>query len=88
MSNKIELLVTQVKSELVNNILPFWINNMVDDVNGGFIGAIDSFGVVKTLANKGAVLNSTILWTFSSAYRVLNDSVYLEIATRAKDYLL
>ena len=35
-------------------------------------------------APKGVVLNARILWTFSSAYRLLCKEEYLEMATRAK----
>lgn len=35
-------------------------------------------------AEKGAILNARILWTFSSAYRLLHKPEYLETATRAK----
>jgi mannobiose 2-epimerase len=33
-------------------------------------------------------MNARILWTFSSAYRVLHDTSYLRMATRARDYIL
>ena len=39
-------------------------------------------------AEKGAILNARILWTFSAAYRVLEKGELLEAATRAKDYLV
>ena len=39
-------------------------------------------------ADKGAILNARILWTFSAAYRVLGKSEYLKIATRAKQYFI
>jgi mannobiose 2-epimerase len=39
-------------------------------------------------AEKGAILNARILWTFSAAYRVLEKEELLEAATRAKDYLV
>ena len=28
----------EMEEELVSNILPFWINRMTDEVNGGFYG--------------------------------------------------
>ena len=39
-------------------------------------------------APKGAVLNTRILWTFSSAYNFLKDEAYLELAHRAYRYLI
>ena len=73
---------------LQNNILHFWQTKMVDRENGGFYGRIDNQGVLHPEAEKGAILNARILWTFSAAYRVLGQEEYLEMATYAKDYLL
>jgi len=38
---KLEILKSEVKDELVSNILPFWMTKMVDSQNGGFYGRID-----------------------------------------------
>ena len=73
---------------LENNILPFWLEKMQDNENGGFYGRIDGSGVLHPDAEKGAILNARILWTFSAAYRVLEKEELLEAATRAKDYLV
>ncbi len=73
---------------LQNNILRFWLDKMVDHENGGFYGRIDGHGVLHPDAEKGAILNARILWSFSAAYRVLGDEVYLKAATRAKDYII
>lgn len=83
-----DILRGEVVTELVENILPFWLNNMCDEQFGGFYGRIDGKGCRHKEADKGAVLNARILWTFSSAYRVLRVKEYLDIATRAKEYLL
>src|SRR5690606_10440854 len=39
-------------------------------------------------ANKGAVLNCRILWTFSAAYRTLGSPTYLQVAERAFHYIV
>ncbi len=86
--NKLEKLKAEVRSELIQNILPFWTERMIDNVNGGFFGRIDGSGEVHPEADKGSVLNARILWTFSSAGRVLQNDDYLLIADRSKDYLM
>ena len=86
--NKLEILKSEVKDELVNNILPFWMTKMIDSRNGGFYGRIDGSGKVYNEADKGCVLNARILWTFSAAFRILKDPNYLKTAERSKDYLL
>lgn len=79
---------SEMEEELVNNILPFWINKMKDEVNGGFYGRITGTGIPMPEAEKGAVLNARILWTFSSAYRLLKREEYLAMATRAKRVII
>jgi len=86
--NKLAILKTEVESELVNNILPFWSEKMIDTDNGGFYGRIEGNGNVHPSADKGCVLNARILWTFSSAYRILKNPEYLKVASRSKEYLL
>ena len=78
----------EVQEVLTNNILPYWMEKMEDDVNGGFYGRITGEEILKPEADKGAILNARILWTFSAAYRVLAKDEYLETAQRAKRYLL
>ena len=80
----------QFREEMVKeceNILSFWETNALDEVNGGFIGAIDLDMTKHPEADKGAVLNARILWTFSSAYRILKHEKYLKLANRAYDYV-
>ena len=73
---------------LENNILRYWIDNVTDTVNGGYYGRVDGHDIVHADADKGAIMNARILWSFSAAYRVLGKKEYLEAATRAKDYIL
>jgi len=68
------------------NILPFW-QNMADKLNGGFYGEADFYGNINKNADKGGVLNSRILWTFSAAYDLFKDEAYKNCADRAKDFL-
>lgn len=84
----LQKLTTEMSEELTSNILPFWINRMTDEANGGFYGRITGEEVVMPQAEKGAILNARILWTFSSAYRLLKKEEYLAAATRAKRYII
>lgn len=78
----------EAQDVLEHNILPYWMNNMVDQQNGGFYGRIDGNEQLVPEAEKGAVLNCRILWTFSAAYRIFGKKEYLQMATRAKDYII
>ena len=73
---------------LETNILRFWQERMVDYRQGGFYGRIDGYNVLHLDAEKGAVLNARILWTFAAAARVLNNTPYRILAARAYDYLM
>ena len=84
----IKMLKQEMQDVLESNILRFWLDKMQDHENGGFYGRIDGQGVLHPEAEKGAILNARILWSFSAAYRVLGNPEYLEAATRAKDYLI
>ena len=59
--------INELETEL-EAIMDFWANKAVDNKNGGFVGSIDSLGRVNHKANKGAILNARILWSFSAAY--------------------
>jgi len=84
----IQELKTSARQLLEDNILRFWTDKMQDEEHGGFYGRIDGHGQLHADADKGAILNARILWTFSAAYRVLGKEVYLDVATRAKNYFL
>lgn len=86
--NDVSLMKREMQDVLEKNILRFWLDKMVDEENGGFYGRIDGHGQLHPEAEKGAILNARILWSFSAAYRLLEVEEYLEAATRAKDYLI
>ena len=88
MNQRVDMMKLEMQDVLENNILPFWLNKMIDNEHGGFYGRIDGSGQLHPEAEKGAILNARILWSFSAAYRVLQKEEYLEAATRAKDYLI
>ena len=88
MNNNITTLRIEVEHELTTGILPFWMEKMADNVQGGFYGRIDGDDKLHADAPKGAILNARILWTFSAAYRLLRKPEYLETATRAKRYII
>jgi len=84
----ITTLKQEVRDVLTQNILPFWLDKMMDYQRGGFYGRMDGQGVLYPEAERGAILNARILWSFSAAYRVLRKPEYLEAALHAKDYFV
>jgi len=88
MNIKLFTLKDELLSHLREKILPFWMDRMIDDENGGFYGWMDNNGKIKKDAGKAAVMNTRILWTFSAAYRIFRDQKYLEIANRSYNYII
>jgi len=81
-------LKSELHQELLNNILPYWMQKMPDNENGGFYGRIDGEERVHPFASKGIILNARILWTFSAAYRLEKNLEYLQTAERAFNYMM
>ncbi|OON96277.1 MAG: hypothetical protein ATN32_06555 [Candidatus Epulonipiscium fishelsonii] len=77
----------EIHKELTNNIIPFW-SNLKDEENGGFFGRCDFNLNIDKTANKGVILNSRILWFFSKAYKTLKNTILLENATHAFNFLI
>ncbi len=79
--SQVEELSGSIEKDLVEGILPFWMNH-TEDPDGGFYGTVMNDGrAVPT--EKGAILNARILWTFSRAYRQYGLPVYKEMADQA-----
>lgn len=78
----------EVSANLTHNILPYWSAMMVDNKKGGFYGRIDVTDRIFPDEDKGGILNARILWTYSSAYRILKDTAYLRLAARSKEYIM
>jgi cellobiose epimerase len=85
---KMDQLKNEVLINLTQNLLPYWSTKMVDFRNGGFYGHINASDQVFPDEDKGGILNARILWTYSSAYRILKDTTYLRLAKRSKEYIM
>src|SRR5258708_22716043 len=79
--------LTHYKEEL-GSILRYWMEFTPDHRQGGFYGRIDGEGKVIADAPKGVVMNSRILWTFSSAWSHTKEPAYRPVAQRAYEYRL
>lgn len=79
--------IAQFEAELCGNILPYWMKNTPDHQNGGFYGALTNLNQIHNEVERSAVLNSRILWTFSTAARLYQDESYLSTAKWAMQAL-
>ncbi|MBP5611691.1 MAG: AGE family epimerase/isomerase, partial [Bacteroidales bacterium] len=78
-------LADAAEQDLTGGILPFWLEHTVDPA-GGFYGTVAIDGTPQPAADKGAILNARILWTFARAYRTYGLTSYREAADRAAAY--
>ena len=76
----------ELKEHLTGKILPFW-EGLKDEAHGGFYGYVDKELKVLREADKGCILHSRILWTFSTAARMLKSAEYRAYADWAYESL-
>jgi mannobiose 2-epimerase len=58
-------------AELVERIVPYWMETARDRAHGGTIGSIGEDGTSDAAAPKGSILHARVLWTFASTHRRL-----------------
>ena len=82
-----QALSSQMKKELTENILPYWMRSICRP-EGGFYGRISGNGETDTEAPVGGIMTARILWTFASAYRILGNPEYLDMAQKAMNLII
>ncbi len=80
------MLHQELEKHLTEKILPFW-EGLKDAAHGGFYGYVDKELKVVREADKGCILHSRILWTFSTAARILGSGEYRRYADWAYEAL-
>jgi mannobiose 2-epimerase len=86
-SERLKVWRDQIETELTQNIIPFWQKHTVDHQYGGFHGRISNDLEVDPDADKGLILNTRVLWTFSRLHGTYPDGNYRLLADRAFAYL-
>ena len=80
--------IARIEADLRQNILPFWIERVVDHAGGSFYGSLTNDLVTDPAAERGALLTTRILWTYAAAYRQYRAPAYLAMADHAYADLL
>ena len=75
-----------IEHELSQRIIPFW-RSLRDNTCGGFYGLVDWDLTLQPHAYKATLLNSRILWFFSSVARWFDDKTLLDEAQHAYRFL-
>ena len=77
----------QYKNELLDGILPFWMNHSVDSKNGGFFTCLDQFGKVYD-TDKFIWLQGRQVWCFAFMYNNVEPKPeWLALAKHGAEFL-
>ncbi len=79
-------MVTEIRKELTEHIIPFW-DSLEDKEYGGFYGFMDNDLKLDKGAVKGVILHSRILWFYSNCYLTLKDEKCLEKAKGCYEFM-
>ncbi|MBR4767699.1 MAG: AGE family epimerase/isomerase [Lachnospiraceae bacterium] len=70
----------EYRQELIENVLPFWLDNAIDEKNGGVFTCLDETGKIYG-RDKSVWFQGRALWAFSKAYNLIGrDPKYLAAA--------
>jgi N-acylglucosamine 2-epimerase len=73
--------------ELVNNVLPFWLQHSKDEVNGGYFTCLDQQGKVYD-TDKFMWLQGREVWCFSTMYRLVEQNpAWKEMALHGASFM-
>jgi cellobiose epimerase len=83
----------RIEADLRQNILPFWMDRVVDRARGSFHGELTADLRVVPNVERGSLLTTRILWTYAAAthrygdpdYRQMADLAYHDLLTRYLD---
>ncbi len=68
--------------------MAYWSKHTIDQKNGGFVGQINFKEQTNLEAEKGAILNARILWSFAAAYTITKDEEHKKNAQKAFEFIL
>ncbi|PIB38264.1 AGE family epimerase/isomerase [Maribacter sp. 4G9] len=75
------------KNALLGDVIPFWENHSLDDINGGYFTCLDQKGNVYD-TDKFVWLQARQVWTFSMLYnQVEQKASWLQMAKSGADFL-
>lgn len=83
----LERLIEKYRTDLFNDYLPFWNQHGIDHELGGFMCAMDHDGT-KIDTHKRIMFQGRGLWLHSFLYNQFGDIKSLEIAEKARDFLI
>jgi len=85
--SRIDELIELYKNDLLNDIIPFWLNNSIDREDGGFMFSLDRQGkVIDT--DKGVWQTGRFTWTLATLYNEVSpNKEWLDAAKHGISFL-
>ena len=85
--SRIDELIKIYRDGLLEDTLPFWLNNCIDKENGGFIFALNRDGSVLS-TDKYIWLHGRFVWLLSTLYKDVEPcEKWMEAAQHGIDFL-
>jgi mannose 2-epimerase len=79
----------EAENHLLNELLPFWVTRMKDDVNGGYLTHFDRDGNDSGEDEKSLIAQTRCLYTVASAHRAgYGNGTYADLARHGADFLI
>jgi mannobiose 2-epimerase len=75
------------RRQLLDDIIPFWESHAVDDQYGGFWTQLHRDGGRYSRGDKYLVMQTRMIYSFSTAYRLSGDRRHLELAAQGVEFL-
>lgn len=79
--------VLDFRAQLLADVVPFWESHAIDEQHGGFWTHLHRDGGRYSRGDKYLVMQTRMIYSFSSAYRVSGERRHLDLAAQGVDFL-
>ncbi|MHC4394044.1 MAG: AGE family epimerase/isomerase [Planctomycetota bacterium] len=84
---QIKVYLKQYRDELLDNVMPFWIDHSVDNDKGGFIFCLDRDGSIMD-TDKSVWIHGRFVWLLSTLYSTVEQrGQWLDLAAHGLDFI-
>ncbi|HDL19179.1 MAG TPA: N-acylglucosamine 2-epimerase [Bacteroidetes bacterium] len=85
---KVQKMIALLEPYLQQKLLPFWLNNSIDEKYGGYLSYFDKNGKPTGKTDKTLICQLRMIYTFASAYRAgCGDERCLKAARQGVDFV-
>ncbi|MCL7745758.1 AGE family epimerase/isomerase [Halalkalibacter alkaliphilus] len=89
LDQRVEESYQQILTHLEKGIIPFWLGNGIDPVEGGYLTCFDENGLPTDDTDKYIVTQTRMIWGMSALYRTYPDNeIFLQAAKQGVSFFL